>query len=149
MTRKITSLAIVAVLAGAGFATMAPTSANATASCASGNGYYKTHAWPTVRPDLTPTLEAGLVKATGVKDIHDVYTRPTLGSDDVIAARIVLTTALNGSTGKTGFTGAVGNAFYALADYFEGERVLTKEQLHKAAELLEHYNDGRLGLVAC
>lgn len=148
MRKQIVALAAATAL-GMGGALVAVAPAQANTTCTYTQGYYKTHLAVFASVDLTASLEAGILAKTGATDLLSLYKTPPQGNADIIAAHQLITAALNGAPGETGFTGAVGDAFYALTGYFEGTVTLTRAQIIAYAATLDAYNNGLLGVPHC
>ena len=147
MRRTLNSVVLTGVLLGAAVA-VAPAS-SATTTCTHTIGYYKNHAGSYAsRVDLSASLVAGLTSRTGLS-LQGILEAPVRGNADLIAAKQLLAAAANGAPGDTGFTGALGDAFYSLAGYFQGTRSLSRSQLTGFAGVLDDYNNGRLGVPHC
>lgn len=148
MKRLAASLLVTGALAvGTVVMVAAPSQANTT--CTHTIGWFKQDESRIGGPDLTASLEAGILAKTGQASLLDVLWAPAGGSGDLIAAKQLIAAASNGSPGGSGFTGPVGDAFYSLVNYFEGLTSLTKTQLTTFAGVLDQYNNGLLGLPHC
>ena len=144
------TLGSVALAGGLLLATVAVAPASsATTTCTRTIGYYKNHAGSYAsKVDLSASLVAGLTSRTGLS-LQGILEAPVRGDADLIAAKQLLAAAANGAPGDTGFTGALGDAFYSLAGYFQGTRSLSRSQLTGFAGVLDDYNNGRLGVPHC
>jgi hypothetical protein len=148
MKKVVAGAAIAGALTFGGLTFVAsPVQANTT--CTHTIGWFKQDANRIGGPDLTAALEAGILAKTGKASLYDVLWAPSGGSGDLIAAKQLIAAASNGAPGDSGFTGPVGDAFYALVNYFEGGPSLTKQQLTSLATVLDQYNNGLRGLPHC
>ena len=118
-------------------------------NCTHTIGWYKQDASRIAGADLTPELAAGILAKTGQPTLLAVLWAPAGGSADLIAGKQVIAAAANGYPGGQGFQGTVGDAFYALAEYFEGKQSLTPDEVKAAAAVLDAYNNGLLGVAHC
>jgi hypothetical protein len=147
MRRTLNSVVLTGVLLGTAVA-VAPAS-SATTTCTYTIGYYKNHAGSYAsRVDLSPSLVAGLTARTGLS-LQGILEAPVRGNADLIAAKQLLAAAANGAPGDTGFTGALGDAFYSLAGYFQGTGSMDRARLTGFAGVLDDYNNGGLGVPHC
>lgn len=147
MKKLAVSLVATGALALGGVALVA-TPSQATTTCTYTIGWYKQDASRIGGPDLTASLEAGILAKTGKASLLEVLWAPVQGNANLIAGKQMIAAASNGAP-SGGFTGELGHAFYSLANYFEGVTTLTRSQLTTYAGVLDNYNNGLLGVPHC
>jgi hypothetical protein len=118
------------------------------ATCVHNIHYYKANPSEIGGPDLTPALEAGILAKTGKSSLEAVLKSSSF-TLDTLAAKALIVAASNGSTGDTGFTGKLGDAFYTLVFHFEGTGDPNKLKIILSTFVLELYNNGFWGLPRC
>ena len=150
MNKRLIGLVTAGALAlgAVGVTAQLPASAT-TRDCTYTIGWYKQDASRIVGPDLTVELANAILAKTGKSSLVAVLWASPQGSADLIAAKQLIAAAANGYPGGQGFQGTVGNAFYALAEYFEGKQSLTPAEVTAAAAVLDSYNNGLLGVPHC
>ena len=125
------------------------TPAQAAISCVHPNAWYRHDPSRIGGPDLTPDLEAAILARTHAPSLAAIMTGRIYAPRAWIAVKPLITAASNGSNGDAGFTGTVGDAFYALVQYYQQGTSLTRLQLTLYAITLQSYNSGNAGIPSC